>query len=62
MSVLTAPRSVAFTRQLPLPFFAPHSQPAIKDMRGTGSAGPLQEPPAVLAKTSAPAVDTPEGS
>jgi hypothetical protein len=60
MSVLTAPRSAAFTRQLPLPF-APHSRPAIKDTRGTGAAGPLQEPPAVLAKTSAP-VDKPGGN
>jgi hypothetical protein len=43
MSVLTAPRSAAFTRQLSLPF-APHFQPATKAMRGTGTAGPQHEP------------------
>ena len=61
MSVLTAPRSVAFTRQLPLPFW-PVAASATKAARGAGSPQPLHEPPAVLAKTGAPAVDKPEGS
>ena len=43
MSVLTAPRSQAFSRQMTLPF-APIQ--ATKPLRGTGSAGPLQEPAA----------------
>jgi hypothetical protein len=43
MSVLTAPSNSAFSRQLPL---APLHQPATKDMRGSGSAGPQHEPAA----------------
>ncbi len=49
MSVLTAPRSQTFSRQMALPF-APIAQPPIKGMRGTGSAGPLHEPPRGVAK------------
>ena len=60
MSVLTAPRRAAFTRQLTLPF-APIFQPAIKDMRGAGSAGTLHEPPRGVAKATAPAGDKPGG-
>ena len=49
MSVLTAPRSAIFSRQMPLPF-APVVHSPIKAMRGTGSAGPLHEPPRGVAK------------
>ena len=49
MSVLTAPRSQAFSRQMALPF-APIQTLAIKPTRGTGSAGPLREPPRGVAK------------
>ena len=47
MSVLIAPRNQAFSRQMALPF-APML--ATKPMRGTGSAGPLHEPPRGVAK------------
>lgn len=61
MSVLTAPRSVAFTRQLLLPFTR-QAQPAIKPMRGSGSPQPLHEDGARgVAKATAPAGDKPGG-
>ena len=47
MTVLTAPRSAMFSRQMALPF-APLL--ATKPMRRTGSATPLQEPPRAVAE------------
>jgi len=49
MTVLTAPRHAAFSRQMQLPF-APPNTPPTKDTHGTGSAGPLREPPRGVAK------------
>jgi len=49
MTVLTAPRHAAFTRQMQLPF-APPFNPPTKALHGTGSAGPSQEPPRGVAK------------
>ena len=49
MSVLTSPRSVAFSRQMVLPF-TPMQALATRPMRTDGPAGLLREPPRSLAK------------
>ena len=60
MTVLTATRTAAFTRQLTLPF-ATAVNHATRATRGTGSARPLREPPRGVAKAVALATDKPGG-